>query len=146
MKQNLKSDHIKDNNKVLCHLAVFVGEHSSTMGFIKKFGPTKFCSVRQNLEFCQTDVWQNSRVFRQHCFHPLNGYFFYNFCRTLGPALQHFLSDIHKKCPIVRQVRRILTPLVQWLLILASLIMWATMTLRGVAGSLPISRHKNGCL
>ena len=23
--------------------------------------------VRQNLEFCQTDVWQNSKVFRQHC-------------------------------------------------------------------------------
>ena len=39
--------------------------------------------------------------------------FFYNFCRTFGPALQHFLSDIHKKCPIVRQVRRISTPL--WL-------------------------------
>ena len=33
----------------------------------KKFGLTKFCSVWQNLEFCQTDVWQNSRVFRQHC-------------------------------------------------------------------------------
>ena len=36
---------------------------------------------------------------------------FYYFCRTFGPALQHFLSDIHKKCPIVRQVRRISTPL-----------------------------------
>ena len=34
---------------------------------MKKFGLTKFCSVRQNLEFCQTDVRQNSRVFRQHC-------------------------------------------------------------------------------
>ena len=34
------------------------------------------------------------------------------FCRTFGPALQHFLSDIHKKCPIVRQVRRISTALV----------------------------------
>ena len=44
-------------------------------------------------------------------FHPSNGYFFYNFCRTFGPALQHFLSDIHKKCLIVRQVRRISTPL-----------------------------------
>ena len=32
------------------------------------FGLTKFCSVWQNLEFCQTDVWQNSGVFRQHCF------------------------------------------------------------------------------
>ena len=42
--------------------------------------------------------------------------FFYNFCRTFGPALQHFLSDIHKKCPIVWQVRRISTPLVvNWL-------------------------------
>ena len=30
-------------------------------------GPTKFCSVWQNLEFCRTDVWQNSKVFRQHC-------------------------------------------------------------------------------
>ena len=37
--------------------------------------------------------------------------FFYDFCRTFGLALQHFLSDIHKKCPIVRQVRRISTPL-----------------------------------
>ena len=37
--------------------------------------------------------------------------FFYNFCRTFGTALQHFLSDIHQKCPIVRQVRRISTPL-----------------------------------
>ena len=33
----------------------------------KKFGLTKFCSVWQNLEFCQTNVWQNSGVFRQHC-------------------------------------------------------------------------------
>ena len=28
-------------------------KHSLTIGFIKKFGQTKFCSVRQNLEFCQ---------------------------------------------------------------------------------------------
>ena len=41
-------------------------KHSLTIGFIQKFGPTKFCSVRQNLEFCQTNVWQNSKVFRQH--------------------------------------------------------------------------------
>ena len=33
------------------------------------------------------------------------------FCRTIGPTLKHFLSDIHKKCPIVRQVRRISTAL-----------------------------------
>ena len=31
----------------------------------KKFGLTKFCLVWQNLEFRQTDVWQNSGVFRQ---------------------------------------------------------------------------------
>ena len=42
-------------------------EHSLTISFIKKFGPTKFFSVRQSLEFCQADVWQNSRdVFPQH--------------------------------------------------------------------------------
>ena len=37
------------------------------ISYIKKFGPTKFCSVQQYLEFCQTNVWQNSKVFRQHC-------------------------------------------------------------------------------
>ena len=42
-------------------------EHSLTIGFIKKFGLTKFCLIWQNLEFCQTDVWQNSKVFWQHC-------------------------------------------------------------------------------
>ena len=44
-------------------------------------------------------------------FSSIKWIFFYNFCRTFGLALQHFLSDIHKKCPIVRQVRRISTPL-----------------------------------
>ena len=34
-----------------------------------------------------------------------------NFCRTFGPADWHFLSDILKKCLIVRQVRRISTAL-----------------------------------
>ena len=43
-------------------------------------------------------------------FHPSKGYF-HIFCRTFGPALLDFLSDIHKKCPIVRQVRRISTAL-----------------------------------
>ena len=43
-------------------------------------------------------------------FHPPNGYF-YIFCRTFGPTLLHFLSDIHKKCLIVRQVRWISTAL-----------------------------------
>ena len=41
-------------------------------------------------------------------------YFFFrseNFCRTFGPAHWRFLSDILKKCPIVRQVRRISTAL-----------------------------------
>ena len=52
-------------------------------------------------------IW--SLMFR--FFSSIKWYFFYNFCRTFGPALQHFLSDIHKKCPIVRQVRRISTPL-----------------------------------
>ena len=41
-------------------------EHSLTIGFIKKFDQTKFCAVRQNLEFCQTHVWQNLKVFRKH--------------------------------------------------------------------------------
>ena len=43
-------------------------------------------------------------------FHPPNGYF-YIFFRTFGPTLLHFLSDIHKKYLIVRQVRQILTAL-----------------------------------
>ena len=34
---------------------------------------------------------------------PSNGYF-YIFCRTFGPTLWHFLSDIQKKCPIVRRI------------------------------------------
>ena len=34
-----------------------------------------------------------------------------NFCRTFGPAHWRFLSDILKKCPIVRQVGRISTAL-----------------------------------
>ena len=42
---------------------------------------------------------------------------FYIFCRTFGPAFWHFLSDIHKKCPIVRQVRRISTALSYCLLL-----------------------------
>ena len=50
-----------------------------------------------------------SLIFR--FFSSIKWIFFYNFCRTFGPALKHFLSDIHKKCPIVRQVRRISTPL-----------------------------------
>ena len=54
-------------------------------------------------------VW--SLMFR--FFSSIKWIFFYNFCRTFGPALQHFLSDIHKKCPIVRQVRRISTPLLE---------------------------------
>ena len=33
------------------------------------------------------------------------------FCRTFGPADWRLLSDIMKKCPIVRQVRRISTAL-----------------------------------
>ena len=32
----------------------------------KKFSLTKFCSVWQNLEFCHTNVWQNSGIFGQH--------------------------------------------------------------------------------
>ena len=36
-----------------------------------------------------------------------------NFCRTFGPADWHFLSDILKKCAIVRQVRRISTALLK---------------------------------
>ena len=42
-------------------------EHSLRVRLYKKFGPTKFCSVGQNLEFCQTYVQQNSKVFPQHC-------------------------------------------------------------------------------
>ena len=34
---------------------------------LKKLGLTKFYSVWQSLEFCQTDVQQNSWVFWQHC-------------------------------------------------------------------------------
>ena len=44
---------------------------------------------------------------------PSSIFFFWseNFCRTFGPADWRFLSDIMKKCPIVRQVRRISTAL-----------------------------------
>ena len=38
-------------------------------------------------------IW--SLMFR--FFSSIKWIFFYNFCRTFGPALQHFLSDIHKK-------------------------------------------------
>ena len=38
-------------------------KHSLTIGFIKKFGPTKFCSVWQNIKFCQTNIWQNLKYF-----------------------------------------------------------------------------------
>ena len=50
-------------------------------------------------------------------FQPPNGYF-YIFCRTFGPTLFHFLSDIYKKCLIVRQVRRISTALQVFIMIM----------------------------
>ena len=59
-------------------------------------------------------------LFCQGCRHFFAGYelpssiFFFrseNFCRTFGPVHWRFLSDILKKCPIVRQVRRISTAL-----------------------------------
>ena len=55
----------------------------------------------------EVDIWSLMFCF----FSSIKWIFFCNFCRTFGPALKRFLSDIHKKCPIVRQVRRILTPL-----------------------------------
>ena len=48
------------------------------------------------------------------CELPSSIYFFFwseNICRTFGPADWRILSDIMKKCPIVRQVRRISTAL-----------------------------------
>ena len=54
------------------------------------------CCPIWSLMFRFFSIW--SLMFR--FFSSIKWIFFYNFCGTFGLALQHFLSDIHKKCPI----------------------------------------------
>ena len=77
-------------------------EHSLIKGFIKKFGPTKFCSVRQNLELHQTNVWQNSQVIRQHwirCVLYLRETCLYTWYMCKIPSTNMFVLYLWLHCP-----------------------------------------------